>query len=959
MNILLIFTFFIFSGAVRCFDVIGYSGGSVLVSSWQSWCKDMKYMTKRNPHTNIINNMKHKQWINEGRFSLFCNKNNNLMIYIRDVKTQDSGKYRIGVDDKRFIYMTLTVKEDSCCGASQRVMVNTGQTANFTCQYSQDYKTDYKILFKERKDSIDEVIYTNTWGEKEQLIISDNKDKNQFSVRMTDVRSEDAGVYLCGVRVSYRYSYRYSILTAVHLHIMSKVGVVKASGYSAGGIIFKCRHHQYKSNTKYLIKESDGCCERTYPSVQDQWMDSGDVCLYDDTRAGVLMVYFRELNAGHAGTYRCGVNTSQYTDTFTQVQLDIKDVLSHWWVNKSVSVGDEVNITCRIPEEHKSSPKFFCKEDENHICQTVSRSEVKLNDFSDKSVFTVIISDVTERDAGVYWCGAETSHTDFTFISLTTKVQLKLISKVGVVSVTGYLGGQINFKCHHHQHKSNPKYIIKESDGLLLDQWMDSGDVCLYDDIREGVLMVYFRELNAGHAGTYRCGVNTSHYMEVQLKVQEGEKPHKEITSGLFQNKSVSVGDEVNITCRIPEEHKSSPKIFCKEDENHICETVSRSEVKLNDFSDKSVFTVIISDVTERDVGVYWCGAETSHTDFTFISLTTKVQLKLNMFGDEGGSAQIICPYDPIYKSKTKKLLKSCTDENTLMEMNRWSVNDDKTALVFSVNITGLTAEDAGKYCCAVTLETDVIYLYTHLIIIIKQELLLNKSEGDNMSMECKHHAEYQKVFCKAHEVSMCVNDGVSLQSIRDDGFSLSDETSTGVFTVNISHLREEHSGIYWCGSNIITKLHLEVKRSVFEKIIAGICVTPLLIGALILILYKFIYLKTRGTNGQTAKKQQMKEEESNAACDYENIQDLRPERLASHHAEAVIYSTVGIPTNTPHPNTIYSAVQLPTIPSDDVLYAAVSFHKQEDSLSDATVTFRKSEISTEYATVNRNTRLN
>ncbi|XP_056622603.1 polymeric immunoglobulin receptor-like [Triplophysa dalaica] len=749
--------------------------------------------------------------------------------------------------------MILKVKEDSCCGASQRVMVNTGQTVIFTCQYSQDYKSKKKIIFKERKDSI-ETIY-NTWNQKERFSISDDKYNNLFSVRMTDVRSEDAGVYLCGVRL-YRYSYTYWILTAVNLHIMSKVGVVRVSGYSAGGIIFKCHHHQFKSNTKYVCKESDGCCERKYPSVQDQWMDNGDVCLYDDTRAGVLMVYFRELNAGHAGTYRCGVNPSQYTDTFTQVQLHIKDVpvLSHWWVNKSVSVGDEVNITCQIPEEHQFSPKLFCKEDENHICQTVSRSEVKLNDFSDKSVFTVIISDVTVRDAGVYWCGAETSHTDFTFISLTTKVQLKLNSKVGNFGVTGYIGGGIIFKCHHHQYKSNTKYVSKESDGCcerkypsVQDQWMDNGDVCLYDDTRAGVLMVYFRELNAGHAGTYRCGVNPSQYTDTFTQVQLDIKDDP-VLSHWWVNKSVSVGDEVNITCQIPEEHQFSPKLFCKEDENHICQTVSRSEVKLNDFSDKSVFTVIISDVTVRDAGVYWCGAETSHTDFTFISLTTKVQLKLIIFGDEGGSAQIICPYDPIYNSTSKKLLKSCTDTNTLMEMNRWSVNDDMTASVFSVNITGLTAEDAGKYCCAVTLETDVIYLYTHLIIIIKQELLLNKSEGDNMSMECKHHAEYQKVFCKAHEVSMCVNDGVSLQSIRDDGFSLSDETSTGVFTVNISHLREEHSGIYWCGSHIITKVHLEVKTSVFEKIIAGICVTPLLISALILILYKFRYLKTRGS---------------------------------------------------------------------------------------------------------------
>ncbi|KAA0722676.1 Polymeric immunoglobulin receptor [Triplophysa tibetana] len=428
MNILLIFTFFIISGAVRCFDVIGYSGGSVLVDSQKPWHKNSaKYMHVHDQWEMIIKKNKQDQWIAEGRFTLYCN-NGHLMIYIRDVKTQDSGTYRIGVDGQWYIDISLDIKEDSCCGASQRLMVNTGQTANFNCQYSQDYKTNDKIMYRERKEYIE--VFYSTWKKDERFSISDNKDKNLFSVRMTDIRSEDTGVYLCGVWLD-RDSYSYSILTAVHLHIMM-------------------------------------------PPV----------------------------------------------------------------------------------------------------------------------------------------------------------------------------------------------------------------------------------------------------------------------------------------------------------------------------------------------------------------------------FGDEGGSAQIVCPYDPIYKSKTIKLLKSSIDENTLIEMNRWSVNDDMTASVFSVNITGLTAEDAGKYCCAVTLETDVIYLYTHLIIIIKQELLLNKSEGDNMSMECKHHAEYQKVFCKAHEVSMCVNDGVSLQSIRDDGFSLSDETSTGVFTVNISHLREEHSGIYWCGSNIITKVHLNVMRvSDFFKIIIIVSVSVLLLMKTIMLL--------------------------------------------------------------------------------------------------------------------------
>uniref|UniRef100_A0A672LAY5 Immunoglobulin domain-containing protein n=1 Tax=Sinocyclocheilus grahami TaxID=75366 RepID=A0A672LAY5_SINGR len=290
----------------------------------------------------------------------------------------------------------------------------------------------------------------------------------------------------------------------------------------------------------------------------------------------------------------------------------------------------------------------------------------------------------------------------------------------------------------------------------------------------------------------------------------------------------------------------------------------------------------------------------------------------------EGESAEIICPYDSIYKSKPKSLCKgkcSTRDRNTLSETvreekesktGRLTLNDNVTARVFTGTITGLTAEDAGKYWCAVTLETDLNYLYTHLIVI------MNEGEED------------QKSFCKAHEASMCVKDGVSLEMIRDDRFSFSDEASSGVFTVNITDLREEDSGIYWCGAHVITKVILEVNKSVSGRItISCICVTLLLMGASVLLLYKLGYIKTRGddrkhTHDLTA---------SHAACDYENIRDARL-RSVPGTEETVLYST------------------LPTSPSDGLLYASVHFQKHEESLSDANVTFNNEEIYCDYSTV-------
>ncbi|XP_056320641.1 uncharacterized protein LOC130234101 [Danio aesculapii] len=432
------------------------------------------------------------------------------MIYIKELMTEDAGTYRITVADQWSINMNLRVNQDSCCEVSTRVMVNSGETASFSCQYSHSQIDNYKIIIREGKNSV-EVIY-NRWNKKDRFRVSDDGERKLLSVSITAVTADDGGVYLCGVRVD-KHSYSYYIVNTVHLEIITKVGVSTVIGSSGAALMIKCEHPEHKTKTKYICKESSAGCS----GDQEEWMKNGDVSVDDDTRAGVLMVFFRELKAADAGTYRCGVKDSEYTERFTQLQLNITHAGKYPKVMKeSVQLDGEVKMSCQIPEEQNV---YFCKEDVKS-CQIRRASQTTPAESvgNEERVFTVNV-----RDAGVYWCGAETRDTHLTFISLTTKILLSVITKVGVSKVIGSSGAALMIKCEHPEHKTKTKYICKESSaGCSGDQeeWMKNGDVSVDDDTRAGVLMVFFRELKAADAGTYRCGVKDSEYTERFTQIQ-------------------------------------------------------------------------------------------------------------------------------------------------------------------------------------------------------------------------------------------------------------------------------------------------------------------------------------------------------------------------------------------------------------------------------------------------------
>ncbi|XP_029603735.1 polymeric immunoglobulin receptor-like [Salmo trutta] len=134
------------------------------------------------------------------------------------------------------------------------------------------------------------------------------------------------------------------------------------------------------------------------------------------------------------GTYWCGVDKPTIPDSYTEVELDVKeDDCCEKSVTETAYLGGEATIRCNYPEDHEDSIKYFCKESNDfNTCiymifayQTTAKAgRFSVSDNTGEKSYTVTISDLTEDDTGTYWCGVVTS-----YISLITQVQLHVTGK--------------------------------------------------------------------------------------------------------------------------------------------------------------------------------------------------------------------------------------------------------------------------------------------------------------------------------------------------------------------------------------------------------------------------------------------------------------------------------------------------------------------------------------------------
>ncbi|KAF4077989.1 hypothetical protein AMELA_G00194210 [Ameiurus melas] len=113
---------------------------------------------------------------------LYSNTKGYMTVFIRQLKLQDAGTYRMGLRTGNSTDVNLEVVHDSCCSGPKIINTCLGENTSIICNYPAVYERNY-------------------------------------NVNVSDVREADNGVYLCGVYIGDGSVLFYSYFTEIQLHI--------------------------------------------------------------------------------------------------------------------------------------------------------------------------------------------------------------------------------------------------------------------------------------------------------------------------------------------------------------------------------------------------------------------------------------------------------------------------------------------------------------------------------------------------------------------------------------------------------------------------------------------------------------------------------------------------------------------------------------------------------------------
>eukprot|EP00062_Callorhinchus_milii_P014191 gi/632963070/ref/XP_007897677.1/ PREDICTED: polymeric immunoglobulin receptor-like isoform X1 [Callorhinchus milii] len=242
------------------------------------------------------------------------------------------------------------------------------------------------------------------------------------------------------------------------------------------------------------------------------------------------------------------------------------------------------------------------------------------------------------------------------------------------------------------------------------------------------------------------------------------------------------------------------------------------------------------------------------------------------VYGVAGGSVTLKCQYSNIYANQKKYWCKGGRWWICTVMDQRALITDDPNSGAFSITMDELTLEDTGSYWCGITQKGRDLMLRVELQVIDGPHLLSGPQmvlglPGESVTVECQydvHYRSHEKYWCKGLEQESCVIlariDGLQEEHISRKLF-LTDNQTSGVFSVTMNELLMEDAGRYWCGIkitkfNIMVPVELNITDSAYtvgsqpnkppgnrSYGVSTTLLVPLIVGSIVVVLVITIFI--------------------------------------------------------------------------------------------------------------------
>uniref|UniRef100_A0A8C2D859 Ig-like domain-containing protein n=1 Tax=Cyprinus carpio TaxID=7962 RepID=A0A8C2D859_CYPCA len=319
--------------------------------------------------------------------------------------------------------------------------------------------------------------------------------------------------------------------------------------------------------------------------------------------------------------------------------------------------------------------------------------------------------------------------------------------------------------------------------------------------------------------------------------------------------------------------------------------------------------------------------------------------------GCTGGSVMFKCPYKTNDQHKGKYFCRDrdCRTGISTETQHRWvhdgrfSLYDDENSRFFTVFIRNLSREDDSDYTCGNN------QTWSHVVTLVVNRtssscgtsVLQTAYKGQTITFHCEYDHTFQthtKVLYRVNGAPVHVLNSSQSSQSSEKKFILSDSHKDH-FNVTIRDISAADDGVYLCGverdgsdkaPSDTSKTHITFIKEIHLNV-SGFPVTAVVSVGLVLLAVCLVLMLLKV---KFRRKHDVISPDRRETGDHETAQEE-------------------IQVSDPESTPLYSTVQLPTISSDELLYAAVSFQKHEESLSDVTVRFSEEGIYSDYASVN------